>query len=227
MTMKYGQTVIAILIILTLGSCGEPVQQAYNVTPPFNVSNAPATISNTVQPAQATQKIKFKREGGADAFSLKPAPDGAKLVDAAEKEIARFNQTNNKIKIKNEADQVLGYIVIEAGYWKLENAEQTQELYILRRQEDGDYKLETGTDQAVYRIKKRDYGFEVETPNKESLYKIKIKDDKLVLRDASDQTKLYTKSSEFKPIALVCFGFDMLSLEQRAAFAYALNQSGG
>lgn len=226
--MKYGQIVIAILIILTLGSCGEPVQQAYNVTPQSNVSVSPATISQTVQPAQeTTQKIKFKREGGADAFSLKPAPDGAKLVDAAEKEMARFNQTNNKIKIKNEADKVLGYIVIEAGYWKLENAEQTQELYILRRQGDGDYKLETGSDQAVYRIKKRDYGFEIETPNKESLYKIKIKDDKLVLRDASDQTKLYTKSSEFKPIALVCFGFDMLNLEQRAAFAYALNQSGG
>ncbi len=193
----------------------------------------PTQSASTVQTAPSkqavasTETIKFKRDDGAEAFSLKAMSDGAKLVDAADQELARFNvDAQQKIKIKNAADQVLGYVVPEAGYWKLENAEQSQELYVLRQQDDGDFKLETGDNQPIYRIKKREYGFEIETPQKQSLYKVKVKEGKTSLRNAQDQTILSTRSS-VRPEAIAVFGFDKLSPEQQAALAYAVNRSGG
>jgi len=186
-----------------------------------------ATQTSTANNAQAsTEKIKFKQANGAEKFSLKFKSDGAKLVDGADAEIARLNLDGNKVKIKDAADVVIGYVVSQDGYWKLENAEQTEELYVLRRQDDGDYKLETGDDTPVYRVKARDYGYEIETPAKESLYKVKVKKGKISLRDASEETVLSTKSA-MTPAAMVPFGFDVLTPPQQAALAYAVNLTGG
>jgi hypothetical protein len=96
----------------------------------------------------------------------------------------------------------------------------------MQRQDDGDYKLEDGANKQIYTIKVRDYGFEIETPQKQSLYKVKVKEGKISLRNASEQTVFSTKS-KFLPIAVACFGFDVLSREQQAALAYAVNLSGG
>ncbi len=197
-------------------------------------ANAPAqpTVSSTVatEPAQdaqsSSEKIKFKQADGAEKYSLKPMPDGAKLVDGADNELARLTLDGNKIKIKDAADTALGYVVSQEGYWKLENAAQTEELYILRLQADGDLKLEDGADQPIYRIKVRDYGYEIETPEKQSLYKVKAKDGKISLRDASENTVLSTKSA-MVPVAMTPFGFEVLTPPQQAALAYAVNLSGG
>ncbi|GAB4232214.1 MAG: hypothetical protein Kow00121_60350 [Elainellaceae cyanobacterium] len=186
------------------------------------VSSSPSASGSPATAVTAAETIKFKSEAGAEVFSIEPRADGAKLVDAAEVELARFTQDGQKVKIKNPADETLGYVVMQSGYWKLENAEQTQELYILRQQDDGDYKLETGSDRPIYRIKARDYGFEIETPDKQSLYKVKLKEGKISLRNANDQTILSTRSS-ISPIAVACFGFDELTREQQAGLAYAVN----
>ncbi|HEY9747362.1 MAG TPA: hypothetical protein V6C63_01570 [Allocoleopsis sp.] len=215
----------SLVVLLSVGTWG--CNQA--VDPPTASSSPQATtVATASQPAtSASESIKFKQENGTEAFVLKPMPDGAKLVNAANQELARFNvDGQQKIKIKNAADQVLGYVVPQGNYWKLENADQSQELYVMRRQADGDYKLETGKNQPVYRIKARDYGFEIETPQKQSLYKVKVKEGKISLRNANDQTVLSTKS-DLAPIAIAPFGFDQLSQEQRAALAYALNRAGG
>lgn len=207
------------LLVTTAISCSAPVKS------PESTDTAP-TASNP-QAAIATETIKFKPGSGAEGFSLKTMPDGAKLVDANDQELARLNvDAQQKIKIKNATDQVLGYVVPEAGYWKIENTDQSQELYILRRQNDGDFKLETGNNQPIYRIKKRDYGFEIESPDKQSLYKVKVKEGKISLRNAQDQTVLSTRAA-FRPEAIAAFGFDKLSREQQAALAYAVNRSGG
>jgi len=235
----------ALLLTLFLGCSRSPAPVA-DPAPEANVAAAPATTSNpsaaestpatsvAASPpaannpsATSIEKVKFKLDGGDEAFSLKFKADGAKLEDAGGAELARLKvDETRKIKIKDANDNTLGYVITQAGYWKLENAEQTQELFVLRRQADGDYKLETAADQPVYRIKTRDYGFEIETPQKQSLYKVKMKGEKLSLRDANENTVLYTKST-FLPIALACFGFDQLSREQQAALAYAVNASGG
>ncbi|NJM99956.1 MAG: hypothetical protein HC800_24970 [Phormidesmis sp. RL_2_1] len=201
-------------------------------------SGVPTAVTTSAEDTHsAVEKIKFKQGNGDEKFSLKFEPDGAKLVDGADQELARLTldasihrnaggsrQGAGKVKIKDINHQVLGYVVIHDGYWKLENAAQTEELYILRLQADGDLKLEDGTDKLVYRVKRRDYGYEIESPKKTSLYKVKVKGDKTSLRNANDETVLSTKSPILST-AMACFGFDVLSPAQQAALAYAVNLS--
>lgn len=219
---KLGLKTLSLLTFaLILLGCSRPQPQT---SPP-----APAAPTAPLQSNQAiAEKIKFKQADGAEKYSLKFKPDGAKLVDGTDRELARLTLEGNKIKIKDAADTVLGYVVTQAGYWKLENAAQTEELYILRLQGDGDLKLEDGNDVEIYRIKVRDYGYELETPEKKSLYKVKVDGDKLSLRGggSSEQTVLSTKSAMI-PVAMTPFGFDVLTPPQQAALAYALNLTGG
>jgi hypothetical protein len=222
----------AVLLILTslsmlVVSCGsKTIEKPRIASNPSNTTEiTPAAQNGNV--ASLTDLVKFEQDNGAEAFALKPKENGAKFVDGNSKELARLTvEENQKVKIKDAADKVLGYVVSKPGYWKIENANQTQELYILRRQDDGDYKLEDGANKQIYRIKVRDYGFEIETPQKKSFYKVKVKEGKISLRNASEQTIFSTKS-KFLPIAVACFGFDVLSREQQAALAYAVNLSGG
>lgn len=210
--------------VILLVSCGN--QTPETSTAPVSEATPVVQQTGSSSVATSTETIKFKQEGGAEVFALKPKSDGVKLVNGNDQEVARFNLDQDKLKIKNSADKTLGYVITKNGSWKVENPEQTKELYILRRQNDGDYKLEDGSNKEIYRIKKRDYGFEIETPTKQSLYKVKVKDSKISLRDTSDKTVLYTKSG-LVPVAVTCFGFDVLSQEQKAALAYAVNLSGG
>ncbi|MEM6452727.1 MAG: hypothetical protein AAF703_20720 [Cyanobacteria bacterium P01_D01_bin.105] len=190
-------------------------------------ADASAVVQTEGQSEQQTaaEKIKFKQADGAEKYSLKFKADGAKFVDADDNEIARLKvDDRQKVKIKAADETVLGYVVTKDGYWKLENAAQSEELYILRLQGDGDLKLEDGQDKQIYRIKKRDYGYEIETPEKRSLYKVKVKAGKTSLRDANEDTVISTKSP-ISPAAMTPFGFDVLSPPQQAAFAYAVNGS--
>ncbi|MGB7416619.1 MAG: hypothetical protein WA902_20620 [Thermosynechococcaceae cyanobacterium] len=211
---------------LLLTSCSTTAQQDSPAPPAARTSEvAPAAQSDGQAPTTAQKSVKFKQEGGNERFTLKYKADGAKLEDASGAELARLNvDADQKVKIKDAGDKVLGYIVPTAGAWKLENAEQSEALYILRKQADGDYKLETGKDQPVYRIKKRDYGYEIESPDKKSLYKVKEKEGKISLRNAEEKTILYSKDKT-SLIAMACFGFEVLSQEQQAALAYAVSQS--
>lgn len=240
MTYRYASWSLSCAALLALTACTNP-------SPPINTTSQPSptnqndTGQTLIEPDTASastpdaatelqtsfQRIKLKHDDGNDAFALKPKADGAKFVDANDQELARFTlDENDKVKIKDTNDSVLGYVIMKDGYWKIEDAQQTQELFILRAQEDGDYKLEDGNDTQLYRIKQRNYGYEVETPTKESLYKIKLKAEKLSLRDANDVTVIATKSPML-PLAMACFGLDALNPAQQAALAYAVTLSGG
>lgn len=191
-------------------------------------SRSPITSEQaSLAPHARLETIKFKQESGAEAFTMKLLEDGAKLIDPSEKELARYKQDETrKIKIKNAEDKVLGYIVPEADYWKIKDAQQTQELYVLRHQDGQDYKLENGENQLIYHIRVRNYGYEIEAPGKQSLYKVKLRDGKISLRDASDRTILATRAKVL-PIVVACFGMDALSREQQAGLAYAIELAGG
>ncbi|NEP17114.1 MAG: hypothetical protein F6J97_09430 [Leptolyngbya sp. SIO4C1] len=214
--------------LLALTACDRASQQA--VEPATQSPAAPAQTGSLIAASDTqttAEQLRFKREDGSEAFSIKFKPDGAKLVDGRDQELARFNlDENQKLKIKGPNEEVLGYVVAKDGYWKLENADQTKELFILRRREDGDYKLEDGNDTQLYRIKVRDYGYEIETPQKESLYKVRVNDGKVSLRNASGETVISTKSP-IAPIAVASFGLDALSPEQQAALAFAINRTEG
>jgi hypothetical protein len=217
-----GSTSVGLLLffsLLFLPSCSSAPPTPPASTPPTAPSNAIAH----------PKLIEMKGDQGKVLFALKPMDDGAKLLDSTNKELARFKMDDRfKLKIKEGGDLVTGYIVAEANgtIWKLKDASQSKVLYTMHRQTDGDYKLERGSDQLLYRIKKQAYGFEIENPAKQSLYKVKVKGDKTSLRDAQDKTKLSTKSM-LAPVTMACFGLDGLSQAQQAALAYAVNQSGG
>ena len=95
-------------ILSLLAGCGDSHQ------PPRAPETDPATPMRSAQPVQAeapdqsgsrgglTAKIKFKSGDGNTVCSVKPQDDGAKLVDASEKEIARFKLSDSKLKVKYE-----------------------------------------------------------------------------------------------------------------------------
>ena len=69
---------------------------------------------DTSRPPESTKtisglstKLKFKTDSGATAFSIKPQDDGGKLVDGKENELARFNLSGDKMKIKDPSDVVI------------------------------------------------------------------------------------------------------------------------
>ncbi|MDZ7958948.1 MAG: hypothetical protein RMY34_13880 [Aulosira sp. DedQUE10] len=222
MNLRISRSLLVLLLITTVVSCGSG--KSGN-----NVSNSsisqPTPIATSVAASQT--KIQFKTEGGTELFAMKPEADGAKLVDGKNQEIARIKaDTSGKIKIKNASEKVLGYVVTAKGDWKLKDANQSQDLYILRRQNDGDYKLEDTAKKEIYRIKARNDGFEIETPDKNLVYQVKVKNGKISLRKAPSKT-IFSTRSQLSPIAFTCFGFDVLTREQQAGLAYAVNLTGG
>ena len=203
--------------LLVIASCNSAAKTTNNLNPvnTNQIKTSPSVMNREV--------IEFKNEAGTKAFPLKILVDGAKLINGNNKEIARLSiDEKQKVRMKNSSDAILGYIVYRENRWKIEDGKQ--QLYVLQKQADGDYKLENRQNKEIYRIKVRDYGYEIETHSKQSLYKVKV-DGKTSLRDKADKTVLYTKSS-IVTIAFVCFGFDVLT-EQKAALAYSLNRASG
>ncbi len=204
--------------LLSLAGCGESDDGGETNIPVDYPTPAPQTVApESSEKGGLSAKIKFKKENGDTAFSIKPQDDGAKLVDADEQELARFNLSGSKLKVKDPDDTVLGYVIASAGRYKIEDANQEVELWKLQQQEDGDWKLEDGQDQLIYKIKKREYGFEIEDATDNSLFKAKLKEGKTSLRNASEQT-VYSTKDQVPTIAVTCLGFEKIdSLPLRTA----------
>ena len=212
--------IIFLILIFTNLGCGNTNKNSANISHPTTIASTPVSL----QQNQA-DKIKFKTESGSELFSLKIQTDGAKLVDAKNSEIVKIkSEQPGKVKIKNAADKVLGYIVTDNGSWKLENPEQNKALYILKQQNNGNYKLEDSASKEIYQINSNNNELSIEASNK-LVYQVKIKEQKTSLRDASGQTIFSTKSN-ISPIAFACFGFDVLTREQQAGLAYAVLTGG-
>lgn len=222
--MKYriGKILTLGLLITALLSCSNnPIKDEVS-----QQNTQPTTVTAT-NVANRTEKIKFKTEFGADLFSLKQQDNGAKLVDGNDQELAKMRENSpGKVKIKNPSEKVLGYVIREKSQWKLENPEQSQALYTLKRQNDGQYTLEDAANKAIYQIQTRNNGWEINTPDQKLVYQVRIRDGKTSLRDSSANTVFSTRS-EISPIAFACFGLDVLTREQQAALAYAVNLTGG
>ena len=196
--------ILCCLAIVGCGMVGEPTVAAERV------SSVPQPAASSSSPSvPLSEKIKFKTGDGDAAFSLKPEPDGAKLVDAEERELARFNRDGSKLKIKGPNDDVLGYVIASDGKFKIEDSEQEVELWNLQQQSDGDWKLEDGQGQLIYKVKLREYGLEIEDPSETSLFKVKLKEGKTSLRDAADQT-LYSTKDSVPTVAMASLGFESI-----------------
>ena len=214
-------------------SLSSPVDQA--VAPaqsPAPAQSRPSVVATATEvaatpevetPAQTKREnVTFKAGSGDRLYEVKFEADGAKLVDPDEKEIARFNVAGQKVKVKLADDSVVAYIVVKAGEFQIRDESQKTELFELKGQSDGDWKLKDGEDHLLAVIKKRDYGFEIEDGAEKSLFKSKLKDGKRSLRNANDETVLYTKD-EFPPLGVACLGLEQIeSLPVRAGLAVAL-----
>ncbi|HEY9799186.1 MAG TPA: hypothetical protein V6D25_02420 [Leptolyngbyaceae cyanobacterium] len=193
---------------------------------PNAIATPDATATPVVANVETSDKIKFKTEGGSDLFSLKKEQDGAKLVDGKNQEIARIKADKaGKIKLKDAQDKVLGYVAVSQGNWKVENPDGKQDLYILSQQ-GNNYQLTDGGKKEIYTIKSNEKGLEIARSDAGIVYQVRIKEGKISLRNPSGKTVFSTKSN-ISPIAFACFGFDVLTREQQAALAYAVNSTGG
>ena len=210
--------------LLLASICGCSNNQSPNAiaTPDSKVT----PVATSAASVETSDKIKFKTEGDSDLFSLKKEEDGAKLIDAKNQEIARIKtEKNGKIKLKNAQDKVLGNVVASQNKWKLENPEGKQDLYILSKQ-GNNYQLTDGAKKEIYTIKSNEKGLEIARSDANIVYQVRIKEGKTSLRNPSGKTVFSTKSN-ISPIAFACFGFDVLTREQQAALAYAVNSTGG
>ena len=222
--MKPKQLLISLIsspLCLFLISCGSSISTAENK--PIKTDFV-TTISNTVIiKNNLVEKVKFQKGNDIEIFSLRPKASGIKLEGAQGQAISNLTvDTNGKIKIETSAGSVLGYVSGNNSYWKLEDAEEISDLYILRKQADGDYQLESANPQQIYSIKSREYGFEIETPKNKSLYQVKREKDRLILQDADGNIVLKTKSN-LPLLAIACYGFDVLDRSQQTALAYAVS----
>ncbi len=212
------------LMLLWLVGCGPSPEAPAQKDSPAE-STAPHDVPQSASRGSSPAKVKFKDGAGRTVFSFKKKEDGGKLVDASEKELARFNLNGDKLKVKDPQDIVLGYIVGAGDRFKVKDADQTITLFQLQKQTDGDWKLEDGKENLIYKIKKRDYGFEIEDVNDRSLAKIKVKRGKTSLRNAADQTR-YATTDPVDPAAVACLGFDQMdNLPLCAALFLRVNQA--
>ncbi|MGH1397094.1 MAG: hypothetical protein ACRAVC_24125, partial [Trichormus sp.] len=143
-----------------------------------------------------------------------------------EQEIARIKtDESGRIKIKNAQEKVLGYVLKSQGSWTVENPDK-KALYILKRNSNSNYQLEDSNQKQIYQIITNKKGLEIFTSDKKLIYQVTIKEGKISLRNTSGSTVFSTKSN-ISPIAFACFGLDVLTREQQAGLAYAVNLTGG
>jgi hypothetical protein len=196
--------------LLSLCACGG------DASPPTATPSAPSA------PAAAAVllagKVKIKAADDSVLWSLKPAEGGAKLLEADERELARYRINElGKIVVKDVDDQRLGAVEGEAGKWRIVDPSDHKQ-FVLQRQEDGDWKLEDAEERLLVRIQKQDYGWKLEWPNQQVLGKVKLKDGKLSLRDADEQTRWQTKDA-FATLGFAVMACEDVPIELRAALA--------
>ena len=181
--------------------------------------------STAAAPSALKGKIKFKDGSGAVVFSIKPAENGAKLVDASEKELARLTVDGEKIKIKDADDKTLGYITSPLPKFKVKDPEQTNTLYAFQFQDDGDAKLEDSDEATLVKLKHRDYGIKAVDGQEKDIFKVKAADGKTSIRGADDKTKLYTKDA-ISPMAAAALGLESLPLHLRVGLLLKITYAG-
>ncbi|MGE0709078.1 MAG: hypothetical protein AB7N76_00290 [Planctomycetota bacterium] len=164
--------------------------------------------------AEASGAIKVKTGDGKVSFRIKPAEGGWKISDEATKELYRVKLEGQKVKVKDPQDKVVAYVNTDGTKFKVEDPDTRQELFVLRPQADGDYKLETAQDELVCKLKRRDYGWEAKDPSEAELFKAKLKEGKSSVRDAQDRT-LHSTKDPVKLVAFACLGLPRLSEPQR------------
>lgn len=209
--------------VKTNTASNSPSENGKSENPSSKSSSAKSQAKPNPRSESATREnIGFKDGNGEKLYELKFKDDGAKLVDANEQELARFTVSGQKLKVKLPDDSVAAYIVAKPDGLEIRDQTQKIELFDVKRQADGDWKLKTSDEKTLAVIKKRDYGYEIEDGNEVSLFKAKLKSGKSSLRNAKDETVLYTKD-EIPILCMAAMGLEQIeSLPIRAGLSAAM-----
>jgi hypothetical protein len=167
-------------------------------------------------------KIKFKADAISCACDLIGDKQHGSLINGTgQTEATMTVSPDGKLITIASGTKTLGYVALfRADELKLEDSAR-KELFALKQEADGHYKLKDASGQTVYKIKIEQYGLKIEDAKQQTVYKVHRHEDKLSLKGLSTAVVLSTKA-QVPPMALACFGFDSLSRPQRAALAYAL-----
>ncbi len=165
--------------------------------------------------------VKFKEDGGRERFSLKPKDNGAKLVDADDREIARLKWKGAALKVSGPDDVALGYVVGSAGgALTVRDGEQQQVLYTLARQGAG-WRLNDMKGQLLYSMWPEEEGARIQDGAGADVGRVKIREGKVSLRDAEGRTRLSTRSL-LDAEAVACLAFEAMDLPLRVALLFHL-----
>ena len=208
-------------ICLSLVSCSNSISTAESEP----LANDYITIrsNKVVVKNNLKERVKFIRGNDSRAFSLRPQDNGLKLEGTQGQPMSTLTvDAKGKITIATSAGSILGHVSGNSNYWQLEDGEETKVLYFLRKQADGNYQLESANNEQIYNIKNRDYGLEIETTKGKPIYKVKVEDNQTVLLD-HDNNIIFKTQSSLSPLAVACYGFNVLDRHQQTAFAYAVS----
>ncbi|GHG78417.1 hypothetical protein GCM10012319_28910 [Comamonas sp. KCTC 72670] len=165
--------------------------------------------------------VKFKEDGGRERFSLKPRDNGAKLVDADDREIARLKWKGAALKVSGPDDVALGYVVGSAGgALTVRDGEQQQVLYTLARQGAG-WRLNDMKGQLLYSMWPEEEGARIQDGTGADVGRVKLREGKVSLRDAEGRTQLSTRSL-LDAEAVACLAFEAMDLPLRVALLFHL-----
>lgn len=215
-TFAYSGATLALALMVGC-STGDSVDPQ----PTDEISEAPAETS----PAPSgPERIRLRANGGEEVLVLRIKENEATLESGAES-FDLITNADQSVQVEDAAGAALALVTTGDEQWVVGNANQPEESYVLRRFSDGNYQFETADGEAVYGIQERAYGFEITAPDETSLYQLRLKDERLVLRSAENQTVMVTRDA-LVPAAMLPFAFDVLSSEQQVGLAYAIHQSG-
>ena len=171
---------------------------------------------------QLDHPINFDGQDGTRALKLVPGKEQVKLQDGNGELLARFELVDGRLQVNRAPPELTGFVVPAAGggFHMLEPNE-SRVLYRLSREPDGDLRLETGSGNLLYKMKRRDYGFKTVDADGRVESRVRVRESKISRRDATGATTLST-SDVIAPAAFACFTLRELPIEHQAALALGI-----
>jgi hypothetical protein len=180
-----------------------------------------AALALPLYGAETGAKLKVRDAAGITVFEVKCRPDGAKLVDGAEKELARLKSEPGRIRVKGPDESRLASVTGNAPLWNVEGPDGKTILFKYSRLASGDCQLTDGSDKVLLKLQKCSYGFCVSSAEGTTVGVIRAKGGKVAVEDAAGKLKLSVRESTDAATVAV-LGLEPLSPPQRAGLWLAL-----
>lgn len=190
----------------------------------------PWTADVSRQPQGLSETLGFHLSNGEDIFTYQQEDNRVWVRDGqGEVNAVLVLESPQKMRVEDAGETVIGYVMTRSDSWRVRKPDQTEELFVLTRRDDGNYRMRKGDGERIYRINARSYGYEVQSPDEVSLYRVRQAGDRLALHNsqAVDEPLMLYTEGEFLAPGMFVFGLEALSFVEQAALAYAVNQAGG